>query len=360
MLKLILSLLLASASAEAAAAAYGAADCRIGTLLPVPVDSKVSWSGACKDGFADGPGSLAWNDADNSQRRIDGSLAKGIVAGEAKLTYTSRKDERDGGNPRTSYEGSLRDGLPDGQGFFQYADGGMYEGGVTAGERHGTGIYLGVERSRYEGQWVDGKRQGHGKATFATGGRYDGEWKNNLFDGVGSIVYAGTPRAWQGNFVEGRPADVSKPVIAKAGRYSVPGNYTQGGSRIHKLVASIPIPASASWGQLSVAEQNWVKGQYYYALAPGDEPPYPVKGVQPMVKLVAEIQGATEFRGRAFIFTTVGADGKARSASIIGKVPAELAKYLSAAALAQTYKPAMCQGAPCEMIFPMYLYMLNN
>lgn len=362
MLKLVVfPLLLASASAfaETAAATYGATDCRIGTLLPVPVDNKVEWSGACKDGFADGPGTLAWNDADNGQRRIEGTLARGVVAGEAKLTYMPKKDPRDQGKKRSSYEGTMRDGRPDGQGFFRYADGDMYEGGVAAGEPHGAGIYLGLNRTRYEGQWVDGKRRGHGKATFATGGSYDGEWKDDQFDGVGTIVYPGTPRTWQGHFVAGRQADVAKPQTAEPGRYSVPGSYTQPGSRTRNVVATIAIPPTASWDQLSAAEKNRVVDRYYWALAPGDEPPYPVNGMQAGIKLIARIQGETSFEGSVIILTTVGIDGKAKSASVIG-APPDVARYLGAAGMTPTYKPAMCQGTPCEMIFPMYFHLSKD
>ncbi len=356
MLKLVVfPLLLASASA---CAEYGAPHCRIGTLLPAPSDNNVTWSGACKDGFADGPGILAWNDAGDSQRRIEGTLVKGDARGEAKLTYQPKNDTRGGGSKRTSYEGTLRDGRPDGLGFFQYAHGDMYEGGVAAGEPHGTGIYLNADRSRYEGEWVDGKRQGHGKATFASGGSYDGTWKNDKFDGFGTIVYAGVPRTWQGTFIEGRPANVTKPVIAEAVRYNVRSDDTQGGSKIPDLAASLSIPPAASWTQLTVAEQNRVIDLAYRALAPGDEPPYPVMGVQTILRLVSEIQGKFDYHGRADIFITVGSDGKARSASIVGKVPKDLGRHLSAIALAQVYKPAMCQGTPCEMIYPFPLYLL--
>jgi hypothetical protein len=360
MFKLVFPLLLSSASAYAATPApYGTSDCRIGALLPLPVEHAVTWNGACKDGFADGPGTLAWNDAGNSKRRVEGTLDKGVVRGEAKLTYQPKAGTRGGGNRRTSYEGPLRDGLPDGQGFFQYAQGDMYEGGVAAGEPHGTGIYLSANRDRYEGDWVAGKREGHGKATFAAGGSYDGAWKNDQFDGPGTIVYAGAPRTWTGTFIEGRQADVARPVVAEPIRYNVPRDRQQAGSRIPELAASLSIPPAASWAQLSVAERNRVIALAYVTLAPGDEPPYPVDGVQAILKQVSTVQGKFDYHGPADIFITVGSDGKARSASVVGKAPKELARQLSAIALAQAYKPAMCQGTPCEMIYPFRLYLLE-
>ena len=352
---LVVPLLLASASAfsETPAASYGAPDCRIGTLLPAPVSNTVKWNGACKDGFADGPGTLAWNDADDSQRRIEGTLVKGVVAGEAKLTYAPRIDPRNTGTERTSYEGTFRDGQPDGQGFFQYAQGGMYEGGVAAGKPQGTGIYVSLDRSRYEGQWVDGKRQGQGKATFAVGGSYDGEWKNGQFDGVGTIVYAGTPRTWHGAFVAGLPADAARPVTAETGSDPVPGTSAQRGAG---PIGSLTVPPAASWAQLSVAMQNIIKDQYYFALAPGDEPPYPVDGMEAGVPLISQIRNKIAVRGHVTILTTVGADGIATSASVVG-VPANAAPYFATAGMTLKYKPAMCQDTPCTMIFPMYFYL---
>jgi hypothetical protein len=359
MLKLVLPLLLASASAyaETPAAIYGAANCRIGTLLPEPVDRDGTWSGACKDGFADGPGVLAWNDAGDSKRRIEGTLVKGVVTGAAKLTYAPSQDERYWGQGRNSYEGTLRDGRPDGRGFLQYADGTMYEGDVVAGKPHGAGIYQDIDRSRYEGQWVDGQREGRGKMTFTVGGSYDGEWKDGGFDGVGTIVYSGTPRTWHGNFAKGRRVDDAKLPDGDVEGYNVPGNFPQEGSRIRPMISIVAVPPAASWEQLSVAERNVVKARSGLLLAPGDEPPYPVKGAQAMSRLVSEIRGQYEFAGNASVYVTIGSDGKPTSARMIGKVPAEMGRLLSAAAMRLAYKPAMCDGTPCEMIYP-YKYKM--
>jgi hypothetical protein len=353
MLKLVaIPLLLASASALAETPpAYGTRDCRIGTLLPAPTGSKVSWSGACKDGFADGPGTLAWNDADDSQRRVEGTLARGAVTGEAKLTWESPAKNRFPDSARNSYIGTLRDGQPDGQGFFQYADGDMYEGGVVNGKPHGAGIRIDADRARYEGQWVDGKREGTGSALFALGGRYDGAWKNDRFEGAGTIVFAGKPRSWQGQFHEGRPVGIAAPALAKPNAYTVRGDYLAHDSKVmYEPVATTPFPPAASWSQLSPEHQNSFK-TWYKALAPGDEPPYPLNGSQGAAKLVGKIRENFPYRGVFNIYVTVGADGKATSARAVGKVPQDIGRYASAFMLTERYKPAMCEGAPCEMTY---------
>src|SRR5690606_10399718 len=113
--------------------------------------------------------------------RLEATLANGEVSGEGILTT---KDY--------TYTGTLKNGVPHGSGYFEYAgNGGWYEGEVAEGKRHGKGIYIDFDRSRYAGVWAGGKRNGWGEASFATGGSYAGAWKDNRFDGHGSIVYAG-------------------------------------------------------------------------------------------------------------------------------------------------------------------------
>ncbi len=355
MLKLVLLPLLASASAFAAkpvalpaAVTYGAPDCRIGALLPLPVDHAVTWSGACKDGFADGPGTLAWNDADASARRIDGKLVRGVVTGEAKLTWAADKATRGTDQDRDSYEGTLRNGQPDGQGFFQFADGAMYEGGVAKGLPQGAGIRVEADRSRYDGNWVDGKRDGKGNATFAMGGSYKGDWGNDSYHGVGTIVYAGAPRTWQGRFKDNRPEGVAAPVIAAEGTHHV---MREGG--IPTVAAVTFLPPEASWAQLSIPEQNFFK-VLYPALAPGDEPPYPLTGTQATNQLIGKIVDKLGgYRGLVRMRVLVGVDGKAKSVTAIGKLPEQVVRYVGAAVMTPTYKPALCQGTPCEMVYPL-------
>ena len=355
MLTMVFPFLLASAGAvptkatvPTAAVTYGAPDCRINALLPSPADKNVRWSGACKDGFADGPGTLAWNDDDASERRIDGTLVRGAASGEAKLTWAADKRTRGTDQDRDSYEGTLRTGQPDGQGFFQFADGAMYEGGVVNGKPQGAGIRVEADRSRYDGQWVDGKRDGKGSAVFAMGGSYKGDWRNDSYHGLGTIVYAGAPRTWQGRFKDNRPDGVATPEIAGESVYHV---MREGGVPTRAAVTFLP--PEASWAQLNVAEQNYFK-VLYPALAPGDEPPYPVTGTlatnQLIGKIVDKLGG---YHGLVRMHVLVGVDGKAKSVTAIGKLPEAVVRYVGAAVMRAPYKPAMCQGMPCEMVYPV-------
>ncbi|MET0981625.1 MAG: hypothetical protein ABWY02_05960, partial [Telluria sp.] len=113
------------------AAWLGTADCRIASLKPAP-SGVVSWTGACVDGYASGKGVLAWNAPGLDKVTLEATLVRGEVSGEAKMTTRAGV-----------YIGTLRQGIPHGQGYFEYANqGGWYEGAIVDGKYEGAGIYL--------------------------------------------------------------------------------------------------------------------------------------------------------------------------------------------------------------------------
>ena len=113
------------------------------------------------------------------------------------------------------------------------------------------------------------------------------------------------------------------------------------------------LPPEASWAQLSIPEQNFFK-VLYPALAPGDEPPYPLTGTQATNQLIGKIVDKLGgYRGLVRMRVLVGVDGKAKSVTAIGKLPEQVVRYVGAAVMTPTYKPALCQGTPCEMVYPL-------
>ena len=107
----------------------GKPDCRIAVLDTVPAGVELRWSGACEGGYAQGKGVLKWREAEDKPVTLSATLVRGEVSGEAELV-----------TPAYEYAGTLKQGVPHGEGFFKYADGeGMYEGGVVNGKREGKG-----------------------------------------------------------------------------------------------------------------------------------------------------------------------------------------------------------------------------
>jgi len=334
----LLPLLLASGMAGAAPASFTAGKGQL--LCGTSGQQAATWSGACKDGLADGAGVATWTD-DTTPNKFEGTLARGQVSGSATLVY---------GN--TTYIGTFREFEAHGQGFFKYPDGSMYEGGVDMGNYSGPGIFQDADRSRYEGDWVNGRREGQGRATWAVGGSYDGHWAHNRFDGHGTIVYIGG-RTYTGEFRNGRVASLPPLAAVEQRTFRIVNSETHVRSLIPAETSISPVSGNR-WADMSESEKQVVKRRYP-ALEDGDEPPYPIDGMRPLSASLTKLGYVDPgFEGIVRMNVLVGADGKARSATAVGKLPPEVAKYIGGVLIITGYKPAVCHGKPCDMLFPFF------
>lgn len=141
-------------------------------------DVKPTWSGACRDGLADGRGILEWHDPTNK-----------VVS---------------------HYEGELKAGQLHGDGYLRLDDGTQYEGGFAEGKVHGKGTLLDMS-GRYDGEFSGGVHSGHGKIVFELGGRYSGQWLDGVFHGTGTAVYP-SGREVTTQWVNGVRADLVVPT----------------------------------------------------------------------------------------------------------------------------------------------------
>jgi hypothetical protein len=317
----------------------GQPDCQFALLERAPANASVNWSGSCLDGYASGKGVLSWRSEKFDKHSIEATLVRGAITGEAILR-----------TPRYTYTGTLNNGVPHGQGFFEYANNdGWYEGQVAEGVPHGKGVRLAVDRSRYTGDWVNGERNGLGEATFSTGGSYTGSWRNDKFDGQGKIVYAGSRRIYEGLFADGRVAGVAAPDLS-AQRYALKEMRT--GTQIRKEGAVGNFPPNANWNTLTDAQKNTMRS-YYPALEAGDDPPFPLQGQGYLLEMLTRVNNPVVERGLITVDVLIGKDGKATNVTSYGEPSKELVRIVSHLAVSQQYKPAMCQGVPCEMVYPI-------
>lgn len=325
----------------------GKPDCRIAPVAPAPAGD-VSWSGACKDGYADGKGVLEWDVPGEGKRRLEAVLVRGEVSGEGNLTYR-------GG----SYTGTFRHGMPHGTGFFKYSGGAMYEGGVANGLHEGSGLYVALDGSTYEGQWQADKRHGSGKASFTLGGSYEGEWRNGKMHGRGKIVYS-SGRSHVGAFRDGHAVGAAPVPQGESGRFTLKADQPLTGSNLLHNVTIGFLPMDAPWEALTPTQQASVRS-FYPALDQHDEPPYPLKGTRAFFKGVADLyREFIDYRGNALVYVTVGADGVPTTVSTYGVAHREFGRNLSMLAMLQRFKPALCSGTPCTMIFPIHFNFERN
>jgi hypothetical protein len=339
-LSLVLSLALLAcrpALAQDAQAWIGAPDCRIAAVKPAPAGPP-TWSGGCKDGYAEGKGVLEWHADKGSTYRLSATLHAGAVQGEGELRYP------DGGE----YTGSLKDGVPEGHGYYRNAKGDQFEGEVHAGHFSGPSEVLYRNGNDYKGALKDDRPDGLGTMTYMLGGRYEGSWRDGKRSGRGKLVYAGLP-AREVATVDGHDPD--KHYIAPDKTYTLKQDHAYTGTMLPPDAArAIPVPPALGYAQLTV-EQQAVINSWYPALAPGDEPPYPLHGPAEFYRFVSTVVGKTRTRGELLVYVVVDTDGKVDSVRAVGLDDPEVSKVIGLGAAAIAYKPARCAGQPCKMAY---------
>jgi hypothetical protein len=184
----------------------------VGTNLPT---WSVVWTGACKDGHANGSGHLEYRDrvqADKLVLSYDGALRAGVMEGHGTIKYFSYDASKDGG----VYSGDFHLNAINGYGKFTNRLGTTYTGEWRDNQRSGFGVetsaaffhpsdpakepaladvlkttggqYLGGHR--YQGMWRDDTMNGQGTMIWSGGSRYDGHWRDGKPDGSGTIATA--------------------------------------------------------------------------------------------------------------------------------------------------------------------------
>jgi hypothetical protein len=174
------------------------------------------WSGPCVDGKASGRGQLVIAGPAGSIS-YDGDVRNGLPEGRGFATKSDgdryegdfRAGFPDGKGVMTSVggdrvAGDSRIGLPHGQAVFTDAKGNRYEGNYAHGLPEGHGKTFYVSGNHYEGEYHNGKRNGRGVFYLANGGRYEGEWHDDKRQGHGILIAPDGSR-FEGEFADDRP-----------------------------------------------------------------------------------------------------------------------------------------------------------
>jgi hypothetical protein len=151
------SVVLGASAARAGAWIAAAKDgCQVWDPNP-QLEETVTWSGACANGHAEGPGTVQW------------------IKGNAAI-------ETD--------EGEWRGGRQTGKGAQTWPSG-RYDGDLANGEPNGRGV-LTLQKLRYEGEFRDGKPSGIGNLT-AGSETVQGVWKDGCLQGGRRKASIGVP-----------------------------------------------------------------------------------------------------------------------------------------------------------------------
>jgi hypothetical protein len=155
--------------------------CLLNNPNPHPkAEESVRWTGACKDGYGDGPGKLEWIDKSGvSDGWRKGNFVRGNLEGVGEaLTVRG-----------SHVNGEFRDGLENGHGILVFVDGTRYDGEFLNGRADGHGTITWPNGARFDGEFRDSKGVGRGTLIDASGARYDGDFKDSRIDGHGTITW---------------------------------------------------------------------------------------------------------------------------------------------------------------------------
>lgn len=144
---------------------------------------------------------------------LDSAGGTSVVTAVLKSATDSRKVEIVILPSGDRYEGSLRDGLPDGDGTCWYVNGSKYDGQFSRGRKHGRGIFTFSGGDVYSGEYVEDVRQGQGVYTYRDGSRYEGSFNNGTRNGKGRYVFK-SGGEYVGEFKDGKKHGIGTHTFA--------------------------------------------------------------------------------------------------------------------------------------------------
>lgn len=330
---LTLTTLLLATNAGAAMTYVGKPDCLIANPHPIE-DEQANWSGGCKDGYADGTGTLNWSVQGRPHGGYEGVLAKGVPNGPGFLLLPND----------ASLQGDFKDGKLEGKGVYTNPKGGKLNATFVAGVATGIADYNTPLGDTYHGEWRGHNPNGQGKMSYGAGGSYEGGWANGEFSGKGVITYP--------NGVQVARTFQPQPPVPKQveeGKFGLMQDRPDTGTHIkHEAASGFSVPVNLGYEQLSPKQQQLVK-QDYKILQEDDEPPYPLNGPASITRAFVEMQSKVQINGKFRLSVLIGEDGKPVTATILEAPDPELGKIAGSVLMLSKFKAARCGGKPCAM-----------
>lgn len=335
-----LIVLLCASSAGAAEINYaGKADCRVAEHARV-AGQAAYWSGACKDGYASGPGALQWSKDGKATERYEGTLSEGQPQGEGIAQWA------DG----SLHQGSYRNGMLEGPGLIVFADKAKMTATFERDAPAGAVTVIARNGDRYEGGWQNGP-EGSGSMTFALGGVYRGAWHEGNPLGDGEILYPNgqvLKARFNGSFqLTQQPEASATPRL-----YDIKQKDAYIGSNIAPVVSSgHAVPPEKSYAELTREQQMLVKRRYPL-LQDDDVPAYPEKGLSFVSRAMRHMISYAGITGVLRANVSVNENGVPQSVVVLESPDSEAGKLAASVFMLAKYSPGRCAGHPCAMVVP--------
>ncbi len=148
----------------------------------------------------------------------------------------------------------------------------------------------------------------------------------------------------------------SATLAAEAEQFTIRDAMPALGTHIRSSRFVLEVPPAKAYADLTEQQKDKVKAKYH-AMGAGDEPPYPLGGVSDLFTVLSEVQHYWKARGELDMVATVKADGRVSAVSVFKTPDHRMTQYLAQILAVQKFKPALCNGVPCEMDYPIRITM---
>jgi len=124
------------------------------------------------------------------------------------------------------------------------------------------------------------------------------------------------------------------------------------GSAIRRyMVKGSQIAINKRYAELS-AEERAALNRQYERIDPGDEPPFPSESLKPILEALLKAQAKLLVTGDLILLATVSATGDVTEVEAIGSPSPEMTQFAASVLFLTKFKPALCEGQPCQMQYP--------
>jgi hypothetical protein len=154
------------------------------------------------------------------------------------------------------------------------------------------------------------------------------------------------------------PAADARAAIEAAFPHAVRENDPVVGSNIRRIVLRSELPTQLTWAELDPEDRRRLLDRYD-GLAPGDEPPFPQRGLFTLLRQLDLMQRTVPVEGELSVVATVDALGKVERVSVLRSPHPGATRLLAINLMDTPFKPARCAGAPCRMEFPLRLHLVR-
>ena len=128
------------------------------------------------------------------------------------------------------------------------------------------------------------------------------------------------------------------------------------GTHIRARSFVLDVPPAKNYADLTEQQKSRVRAKYP-PMTDKDEPPYPVGGVRELYTVLSDVQHYFKTAGELDMVATVKVDGSVKVVSVFKTPDWKMMEYAAQVLAVQKFKPALCDGAPCEMDYPVRMTM---